>query len=257
MTETLAAALAPTRRLQWLTATLVEGRAETAAARTLVFSAPGWLGHLAGQHVDVRLSAEDGYRAQRSYSIAAPADGDRLELTVQKVVDGEVSSYFVDEMRAGDQIELRGPIGGWFAWHPESSEPVLLVAGGSGIVPLMAMVRERARAGSAVPFRLIYSVRTAADVFYADELRGLGAAAGLRVDLLYTRSAPAGASRPPGRIGVADLADDRAAAAAGLRVRPDRLRRAMRPSCCSCWAILRPTSGPNASDRPGCERGGR
>lgn len=202
VTETLATA----RRLQWLTATLVQARPETAAARTLVFQAPGWLGHQAGQHVDVRLTAEDGYRAQRSYSLAAPAEGDRLELTIQKVIDGEVSSYFVDEMRPGDQIELRGPIGGWFAWRPEFPEPVLLVAGGSGIVPLMAMLRERANSTASVPFRLVYSVRTPADVLYADELRSRAGAAGLQVDLLYTRSAPPGATRSPARIGVADLA---------------------------------------------------
>ena len=131
---------------------------------------PDWPGHLAGQHVDVRLTAEDGYQAARSYSIAAPADGDRVEITVQRLADGEVSPFLVDDLAVGDAVEVRGPLGGWFVWRPEQPEPVLLVAGGSGVVPLMAMVRARAGASRA-PFRLVYSVRTPADRIYATELR--------------------------------------------------------------------------------------
>ncbi|GAA2031676.1 ferredoxin reductase [Catenulispora yoronensis] len=191
-------------RLRWRVATLVGERAETEAARTLVFDVPGWPGHLAGQHVDVRLTAEDGYSTQRSYSIASAPDGDVVELTVQHVRDGEVSSYLTDGVLAGDQLELRGPVGGWFVWRPEQTEPVLLVAGGSGVVPLMAMVRSRRRTGSRAPFRLLYSVRTPADRMYLDELRTPDP--GLDVRFLYTRQAPDGWSRRPGRLAAPDLA---------------------------------------------------
>jgi ferredoxin-NADP reductase len=192
-----------TERLRWRVATLVERRDESQAARTLVFDVPGWPGHLAGQHVDLRLTAEDGYSTQRSYSMASAPDGDRLELTVQRVPDGEVSPYLAEVMEPGDQLELRGPVGGWFVWHPEDLAPVVLVAGGSGIVPLMAMIRVRRAAGSRVPFRLVHSVRTPEDRYYQPELRlGQG---GLDVSYLYTRSAPQGAARGPGRIAAADL----------------------------------------------------
>ncbi len=200
-----------TRRLAWRTATLRERRAESASAATLVLDLPGWPGHLAGQHVDVRLTAEDGYRAQRSYSIASAADGDRVELTVQRVAGGEVSPYLADVLEVGDQVEVRGPVGGWFVWRPQQAEPVLLVAGGSGIVPLMAMIRARRAAGAAAPFRLVYSVRTPADAYYGDELRAGGP--GLATDHLYTRSAPPGEPRPTGRLTRADLADPPASAA--------------------------------------------
>ncbi len=194
-------------RTPWLVATVHSVRSETAAARTIVLDVPGWPGHLAGQHVDVKLTAPDGYSAQRSYSVAAPPDGERVELTVQLVEDGEVSPYLVDELLPTDQLELRGPIGGWFTWRAEETGPVLLVAGGSGIVPLMAMVRERARAGSTAPFTLVYSVRGPDDVYYAGEL----AAADVDVRVLYTRTyQPA---RPAGRITGADLPD-----ATGARV---------------------------------------
>jgi ferredoxin-NADP reductase len=190
-------------RLTWRVARLAETRPETATARTLVFDVPGWPGHLAGQHVDVRLTADDGYTAQRSYSLAAPADGDRLELTVQDVPDGEVSSYLTEGLSVGDPVEIRGPVGGWFVWRSSAIAPVLLVAGGSGIVPLMAMIRERGQAGARTPFRLVYSVRTPADRFYAEELRR--SRPGLDVTFLYTRAAPDGWSRPPGRLSVTDL----------------------------------------------------
>ena len=133
---------------------LVSRRQETPSAHTFVLDVPGWLGHRAGQHVDVRLTAEDGYQAQRSYSIATPPDDERIELTIEVLPDGEVSGYLGEELREGDELELRGPIGGWFAWGPEDGGPLLLVAGGSGVVPLAAMVRERARARSDLPARL-------------------------------------------------------------------------------------------------------
>ncbi|MEQ4210370.1 ferredoxin reductase [Actinopolymorpha sp. B9G3] len=193
-------------RLTWRVGRLVEAHRETATARTLVLDVPGWPRHLPGQHVDVRLTAEDGYSAQRSYSIAAPADGGRVELTVQSVPGGEVSPYLVDVFTIGDPVEVRGPVGGWFVWRPDATDPVLLVGGGSGIVPLMAMVRARRAAGSRTPFRLLYSVRTPADVYYADELRRLARDdGGLDVTYAYTRAAPDSWPVPPRRIGVADV----------------------------------------------------
>ena len=191
-------------RLNWLVATLAETKEETATARTLVLDVPGWPGHLAGQHVDVKLTAEDGYSAQRSYSIASAADGQRLELTVQTIADGEVSPYLTEVLEPGDPLELRGPIGYWFAWRPQASAPLLLVAGGSGVVPLMAMVRAHADAGSEVPLRLIYSVRTPADAIYARELSERTVASPLALTYLYTREAPPGA--PTGRINAGVIA---------------------------------------------------
>jgi ferredoxin-NADP reductase len=157
----------------------------------LVLDVPDWPGHDAGQHVDVRLTAPDGYSAQRSHSIAAPADGDRIELTVQHVDDGEVSDYLARIYTIGDPVEVRGPVGGWFVWRPELTDPVFLLAGGSGIVPLMAMIRARAAVGSRTPFRLLYSVRSPSEIIFADELRRRGRDdRGLDVTYLYTRSAP-------------------------------------------------------------------
>jgi ferredoxin-NADP reductase len=197
-------------RPRWFPARLVGLRSETATARTLTFEVPGWPGHLAGQHVDVRLTAADGYSAQRAYSISAPADGEQVSITVQEVGDGEVSPYLEEGMELGDQLEVRGPIGGWFVWSPSSEapveQPVLLIGGGSGVVPLMAMVRERARSGSRAPFRLVYSVRSPEQVLYAAELAELSSTDGLVVDLLHTRTAPPDAARPVGRITPEDLA---------------------------------------------------
>ncbi len=178
-------------------ATLAQVRDETPTARTLVFDVPGWPGHLPGQHVDVRLTAADGYTAQRSYSLASAADGESIELTVQRVAEGEVSPYLAGVLAAGDAVELRGPVGGWFVWRPAETAPVLLVAGGSGIVPLMAMIRTRRALGSRVPFRLIYSARTPEDVIYAAELRR--PSGGLDVSYVFTRTSP------PRRIGVVDV----------------------------------------------------
>jgi ferredoxin-NADP reductase len=192
------------RRLAWRVATLRERRAESESASTLQFDVPDWPSHLAGQHVDVRLTAEDGYRTQRSYSIASAPAGELVELTVQRVAGGEVSPYLVDVVEPGDQVELRGPVGGWFVWRPASAEPVLLLAGGSGLVPLMAMIRTRRAEAATAPFRLVYSVRTPADLLYADEL--VRPDAGVAIAYLYTRAAPPGSPRPPGRLTRADLA---------------------------------------------------
>ncbi|MEU8307149.1 ferredoxin reductase [Actinomadura sp. NPDC048955] len=189
-------------RLAWRVARLAETRRETDTARTLVFDVPGWPGHLAGQHVDVRLTAADGYTAQRSYSLSAP---DRVELTVQRIADGEVSPYLTDVLGIGDPVEIRGPVGGWFVWRPDAGRDVLLIAGGSGVAPLMAMVRARRLAGSGARFRLVYSTRTPGDVFYADELRR--PEPGLDVAHVYTRVAPEVWPRPPGRLAAADLGD--------------------------------------------------
>jgi ferredoxin-NADP reductase len=191
-------------RRAWRPAHLVERRPETESASTLVLEVTGWPGHLAGQHVDVRLTAPDGYQAARSYSLAAPTNGDRIEITVQRVPDGEVSSYLADEAGNGDTVEVRGPVGGWFVWKPDSV-PVLLVAGGSGVVPLMAMIRSRDGV-SPTPFRLIYSVRTPDDRIYDHELRRRATEdSGLDITFLYTRTAPAGEPRSVGRITAQDL----------------------------------------------------
>ena len=201
-------------RLNWLVGTVAAVRDETPTARTLVLDVPGWPGHAAGQHVDVRLTAPDGYSAQRSYSIASAADGSRLELTVQRLADGEVSPYLAQTLEVGYPLELRGPIGGWFVWDPADPAdpaPVLLVAGGSGIVPLMAMIRARAAAASKVPFRLVYSVRSPDTVIYSGELLAREQASepdGVSVTYVYTRTAPPRSDVPPGRISPAALAVD-------------------------------------------------
>jgi ferredoxin-NADP reductase len=168
---------------------VVELRDETPQTKSLVLELPEWIGHRAGQHVDVRLTAEDGYQAERSYSIASAPNGTRLELTVVRIADGEVSPYLTEELRPGDQFEVRGPIGGWFARRPDSDAPLLLVAGGSGVVPLMSMIR----ASTKVPVRLVYSVRRPADVIYASELSKRMSATLLDVTFCYTREAPPGA----------------------------------------------------------------
>ena len=188
-------------RLTWLVGTVAAVREETPTARTIVLDVPGWSGHQPGQHVDVRLTAPDGYSTQRSYSIASAPAGPGLELTVQRLADGEVSPYLTEVLVPGDPLELRGPIGGWFVWDPASGGPVLLVAGGSGVVPLMAMIRARALSGSRAPFRLVYSVREPETALYASELAALAAAdTGLEVTYVYTRSTPAGWPMPAGRI---------------------------------------------------------
>ena len=178
-------------RLTWQPAEVVEVVTETARVKTLAFDVPGWPGHRAGQHVDVRLTAEDGYRAERSYSIGSAPGGSRIELTVERIEDGEVSPYLTEELRPGDTIELRGPVGGYFVWEPGLGGPLLLVAGGSGIVPLMAMLRVRAAAGSTANARLLVSSRSWDDVIYREELDRLSGN-GLRVVHTLTRSQPPG-----------------------------------------------------------------
>jgi ferredoxin-NADP reductase len=174
-------ARAGARRLAWRQAEVVERIAETRQATTLVLDVPDWPGHRAGQHVDIRLTADDGYQAQRSYSIASPPEALRLALTVERLERGEVSPWLVDEARPGDRFELRGPIGGYFAWSVAAGGPLLLVAGGSGVAPLMAMLRHRAASGEAaraVPARLLLSSRSFADIIYREELERLGSAPG-------------------------------------------------------------------------------
>ena len=183
---------AVSRRLTWRLAQVVELTDETPTVRCLGLAVPDWPGHLPGQHVDVRLTAPDGYQAQRSYSIASPPSEDgRLELAVERLPDGEVSSYLTGELRADDQLELRGPIGGYFVWEPRMGGPLLLVAGGSGIVPLIAMLRHRAAVQSQVPTRLLYSSRSLPDVIYREELDRLAAQAnGPEVHHTLTRDHP-------------------------------------------------------------------
>jgi ferredoxin-NADP reductase len=164
-------------------ATIRDVRTETPSARTLALEVPDWPGHDAGQHVDVRLTAEDGYQAQRSYSIAsAPGDRD-LELTVERIDDGEVSPYLTEEVRPGDQLELRGPIGGYFVWRPGREEPLLLVGGGSGVVPLMAMLRHHRDTGATVEARLLVSTRTLDALLYRDELDEVSGSVQVRLTL--------------------------------------------------------------------------
>ncbi|MGN6324553.1 ferredoxin reductase [Pseudolysinimonas sp.] len=184
----------------WRVGTVVDARPETATARRLVIEVPDWPGNDAGQHLDVRLTAPDGYQATRSYSIASAGPGSRIELAVDRVPDGEVSPYLVDDVLPGDQLEVHGPLGGYFVWRPGDPRPVQLVGGGSGVVPLVAMARAHATAGDGAPFRLLYSVRTPDDVFYRDELAAAAAASPLRVDYVYTRRALSVDEAAPGRL---------------------------------------------------------
>jgi len=178
-------------RLSWTLGEVVELIDETPKVRTVVLDLPEWPGHRAGQHVDVRLTAEDGYQAQRSYSIASAPEDRRLSLTVEGLPDGEVSSYLVGELRTGDKLELRGPVGGYFVWEAGMGEPLLLVAGGSGVVPLMSMLRHHDASGASVGARLVYSSRSWEDVIYRDELERLGSTThGPEVVHTLTRSQP-------------------------------------------------------------------
>ena len=190
-------------RLTWQTATVTSVMRETDAVRTIGLDVPEWPGHQAGQHLDVRLTAEDGYTAERSYSIAT-ADDEPVAITVERLDDGEVSPYLTEELRAGDQLELRGPIGGWFVWDTSDGGPLLLVAGGSGVVPLRAILRHRQRVGSDVPARLLYSSRTLAEVIYHSELDQYRD--GVEVSYTLTRSQPPGWTGYSGRVDAALLA---------------------------------------------------
>jgi ferredoxin-NADP reductase len=181
-------------RLSWQLAEVLATRTETGRTKSITLAVPNWPGHRAGQHVDVRLSSEDGYHAERSYSIAsAPEAQPQLMITVERLDSGEVSPYLTEELRVGDRLEMRGPIGGYFVWEAMMGGPLLLVAGGSGIVPLMAMIRHRVAAGSTVPTRLLYSSRTYEDIIFRDELEQLSKSANmLEVTHTLTREAPSG-----------------------------------------------------------------
>jgi ferredoxin-NADP reductase len=193
----------PPERLVWRIGEVVETHHATPRTKSLFLDVPGWEGHKAGQHVDVRLTAEDGYQAQRSYSIASAPEEESVELVVERLDDGEVSPYLTDELRTGDKLELRGPIGGWFTWEVREGGPLFFVAGGSGIAPLAAMIRHRAAAGSEAPCRLLYSSRSREETIFADELDRLAASDGsLAVIETLTRS------QPPGWTGYARRIDD-------------------------------------------------
>jgi ferredoxin-NADP reductase len=195
--------------MMWRVGTVVAFHDETSTASTITLQVSDWPSHVAGQHVDVRLTAPDGYSAVRSYSIASPPDAEgRVELTVERLPDGEVSPYLTQELAVGDRVELRGPIGGWFVWRSQQTEPIQLIAGGSGIVPLMAMIRSRASAGSKVPFRLLYSVREPGAVFYHDELQAISDRAdSVTLTYAYTRATPKGWPRLPGRVDTSLIAE--------------------------------------------------
>jgi ferredoxin-NADP reductase len=190
------------RAIRWRVAEVRDAIRETPSATTLVLDVPGWPRHRAGQHVDLRVTAEDGYQAQRSYSIASAPEDEDVAVTVERLDDGEVSPYLVDEAQPGDQLELRGPVGGWFVWTAADGGPLFLVAGGSGVVPLMAMLRHRARSGSDAEARLLLSARREQDVIYARELAQL-----VEPAITYTREAPAGWAGYARRVDRAMLAE--------------------------------------------------
>lgn len=194
-------------RLKWQLARVVDIVDETPRCRSLLLEVPNWAGHRAGQHVDVRLTAEDGYQVQRSYSIASPPKARQIALTVERLDDGEVSPYLTEVLQADDQLELRGPIGGYFTWQVADGGPLLLVAGGSGIVPLMAMLRHRAAQQSTIPARLLYSSRAFDEIIYCQELAQLAADPTLRVTHTLTRQQPADWSGYRRRIDRAMLAE--------------------------------------------------
>ncbi len=182
----------PRTPIVWRTLDVLETVAESAHAKTIVFDRDGWPGHRAGQHLDVRLTAEDGYQAQRSYSIASAPEDPHLKLTVERIDDGEVSPYLADELRAGDQLEVRGPIGGHFTWSVEDGGPLLLVAGGSGLVPLMAMLRHRAARAARIEVRVLVSSRSWEDLLYRDELLRIADEDSVDAHFTLTRQTPPG-----------------------------------------------------------------
>ncbi|WP_200918480.1 ferredoxin reductase [Leifsonia sp. Leaf264] len=201
----------------WRVGTVTEVHPETPSARRIIIDVAEWPGNIAGQHLDVRLTAPDGYSATRSYSIASAGPGTRVDLAVDKLPDGEVSPFLVDDLMVGDMLEIHGPLGGWFVWEPDaapnvpgdgasatagaaSPRPVQLIGGGSGVVPLVAMIRSHVAAEDTTPFRLLYSVRTPEDVFFPDVLADDAGMPALRVDLIYTRRAPDGWPVTPARI---------------------------------------------------------
>jgi ferredoxin-NADP reductase len=182
----------------WRRGVVVEAHRETPSGRAIVLEVPGWGGNDAGQHLDIRLTAEDGYQAARSYSVASVGRGDRVQIAVDRLPDGEVSPFLVDDLMVGDELEVRGPLGAWFVWRSDQAGPVQLIGGGSGIVPLIAMIRARAQTGDGPPFRLLYSVRNPEDAFFREELEA--PSPGLVVTWRYTRSAPEGWPGTVGRV---------------------------------------------------------
>jgi ferredoxin-NADP reductase len=190
----------------WKVGTVAAVHTETPTARTLELDVPEWPGNLAGQHLDLRLTAPDGYTATRSYSIASADSGTRIQLAVDRLPDGEVSPYLVNDVIVGDELEVRGPLGGWFVWRPEQTEAVQLIGGGSGVVPLMAMIRAHEAAGSTARFRLLYSVREPGDAFFAAELAELEKSSEhFEITWVYTRKTPDGWPTPAGRVSHAIL----------------------------------------------------
>jgi len=189
-------------RLNWLVAKAGDIAEETDRVRSIALDCPGWPGHLPGQHIDIRLTAEDGYQAQRSYSISAPADGERVVITVELVDDGEISPFLIEDLRIGDQIEIRGPIGGYFVWEPSRGGPLQLIGGGSGVAPLMAMLRARVRSGSDVPVRYLSSARSFDDLIYRLELESISSEAE-EVEVLHTLTR----SHPPNWTGLTGRVD--------------------------------------------------
>ena len=213
--------------VRWRLGAVREVIGETPHAKTIVLEVPDWPGHIAGQHVDIRLTAEDGYQTERTYSIGSPPERLTVELTVERIDNGEVSPYLTEELRAGDELELWGPIGGYFNWRNEDGGPLLLIAGGSGLVPLMAMLRHRAASASTVDARLLLSARSLEDVLYREELGELAAGDGLTAHYTLTNRPGLGGICPADRCG--DVDDGRTgsgARAADLRVRTERVRRA-------------------------------
>lgn len=191
----------------WLVGRVTAVRPATTHGRVIELQVDGWPGNAAGQHVDIRLTAEDGYQAVRSYSLASSGDSPVLELAVDEVPEGEVSPYLVQDVLPGDELEVRGPIGAYFVWTPEQTDPVQLIAGGSGIVPLIAMARVHESAAGRPPMRMLYSVRSPDDAFYAAELSALAAASeSLTLEWAYTRASPPGFPRPAGRVDAATIA---------------------------------------------------
>lgn len=187
----------------WLRATITAAAPLTERSRRLELEVPGWPGSLPGQHVDIRLTAPDGYQAVRSYSLATSGTGDQFELGVDRLPDGEVSPYLVDVAEVGDTVEVRGPLGGWFVWHADDARPIQMIAGGSGVVPFIAMIRARAAAPADTPFQLLYSVRCPAAAMYRSYLGD--PPSGTTVNWIYTRHAAPGSSRPTGRLTRLDL----------------------------------------------------
>jgi len=189
----------------WRAARVVEATAATSHSRLLRVYVEGWPGSDAGQHVDVRLTAEDGYQAVRSYSMGSFGNGETIEHAVDEVDNGEVSPYLVRDVRSGDELEIKGPLGGYFVWRPTETSPVQLIAGGSGVVPLVSIARARAEAASDAPFRLLYSVRSAEDALYRDEVQRLASTGRVEVTWAYTRRSPEGWTGRVGRLDDAAL----------------------------------------------------